>query len=187
MKKNTLEHLFENLKNEFDVEEPNAGHELRFLSKLKGEETKVVQLNPSRFHFWRPLVAVAASLIIGLGIFMMVQQKSEVNDLASVSPELSKTQEFFTTAIAKELSTLNNERSPETETIINDAMKRITLLENDYEKLKVDLTKSGDDKRVIYAMISNFQNRIDLLQNVLNQIEEVKQLKENNNESKITI
>ena len=187
MEKNNLEHLFETLKNEFDVEEPNAGHELRFLSKLKGEETKVIKLKTSRFSFWKPLTAIAAALVIGLSIFTLVQQKSEVSDLASVSPELSKTQEFFTTAIAKELSTLNSERSPETEQIINDALKRIDQLEKDYEKLKIDLTESGDDKRVIYAMISNFQNRIDLLQSVMAQIEEVKQLKQNNNETKTTI
>ncbi len=187
MKTNKLETLFENLKNEFDIEEPKMGHEDRFLSKLKGEETKLIRLKPSRFHFLKPLTTIAATLIIGLGLFMLVQHKAEASDLASVSPELSETQKFFTTAIAKELSTLNNERSPETEPIINDALKRIDQLEKEYEKLKIDLTESGDDKRVIYAMISNFQNRIDLLQNVMAQIEEVKQLKQNNNEIKTTI
>ena len=56
-----------------------------------------------------------------------------------------------------------------------------------YEKLKLDLTSSGEDKRVIYAMITNFQNRIDLLENVLEQIEEIKQLKNSNNENITTL
>ena len=85
------------------------------------------------------------------------------------------------------MATLDSERTPETESIIKDALNRIDLLEKEYATLRVDLTESGDDKRVIYAMISNFQNRIDLLQNVLKQIEEVKQLNQNNNENKITI
>jgi hypothetical protein len=110
-----------------------------------------------------------------------------VNDLASISPELSETQEFFTTTIAQELSVLNNERSPKTEAIINDALTQINILEKEYESLKVHLSESGDDKRVIYAMIANFQNRIDLLQNVLKQIEEVKQLNNENNENNATI
>ena len=61
------------------------------------------------------------------------------------------------------------------------------ILEKEYESLKIDLTNSGDDKRVIYAMISNFQTRIDLLKNVMETIENVKQLKKNNNENSITI
>jgi hypothetical protein len=100
---------------------------------------------------------------------------------------LSETQAFFTTAIIQEIATLNNERSPKTETIINDALNQVNILEKEYESLKIDLTESGDDKRVIYAMISNFQNRIDVLQNVLKQIEEVKQLNKNNNENNTTI
>ena len=87
----------------------------------------------------------------------------------------SKTQDFFTSTIALELTKLNNERSPETEALINDALKQLDILEKDYNKLKIDLTESGNDKRVIYAMITNFQNRIEILQNVMQNIEEVKQ------------
>jgi len=187
MEKDNLKSLFENLQNEFDVESPNVGHEQRFLAKLKGEDTKLVVLKNSKSSFWKPFMAIAASLILGLSIFAIVQQRPETKDLASISPELSETQDFFTSAIALELASLNSERSPETETIVADALKRIDLLEKAYEKLKIDLNESGDDKRVIYAMISNFQSRIDLLQNVLKQIEEVKKLNQNSNENKITI
>ncbi|MGM5470405.1 hypothetical protein ACS386_09010 [Flavobacteriaceae bacterium LMO-SS05] len=187
MKKNTLETLFENLKHEFDVENPNDGHELRFLSKLKGGETTIVKLNYTRSSFWKPLMAVAASVVLCVSILIVIQNQSETKDLASISPELYKTQTFFTTAITQELASLNKERSPKTEIIIHDAIIQIGLLEKDYENLKVNLTDSGDDKRVIYAMISNFQNRIDVLQNALKQIEEVKQLNTNQNENNLTI
>jgi len=187
MERDNLKSLFENLQNEFDVESPNVGHEQRFLAKLKGEDTTRVVLKNSKSSFWKPFMAIAASLVLGISIFAIVQQGPEAKDLASISPELSETQDFFTTAIALELASLNSERTPETETIVADALKRIDLLEKAYEKLKIDLNESGDDKRVIYAMISNFQSRIDLLQNVLKQIEEVKQLNQNSNENKITI
>jgi len=107
--------------------------------------------------------------------------------LASVSTEMSQTQTFFTTAISDELLKLKNARTPETETLINDAMKQMAILEKDYESLKIDLTKSGDDKRVIYAMILNFQTRIEVLKNVMETIEQVNQLKQKNHENSITI
>ena len=100
---------------------------------------------------------------------------------------MSKTQNFFTSTISEELLKLNEERSPDTEVLINDAMNQMKILEKEYESLKIDLTNSGDDKRVIYAMISNFQTRIDLLKSVMETIENVKQLKKNNNENSITI
>ena len=63
-------------------------------------------------------------------------------------------------------------------------MAQLKTLEADYEKLKTDLGKSGNDKRVIYAMINNFQTRIDILQNVLSGIEQIKELKTQNDENK---
>ncbi|MEF3079710.1 hypothetical protein [Winogradskyella poriferorum] len=107
-------------------------------------------------------------------------------DLASVSPEMSETQDFFTATINAELKKLNNERSPLTEQVITDALNRVELLEKDYQQLKTDLTESNKDQRIIYAMISNFQNRIDVLNTVLEQIEIIKELKTNSDEPKNT-
>ncbi|MGB1308359.1 MAG: hypothetical protein ACPG6B_05580, partial [Oceanihabitans sp.] len=100
-------------------------------------------------------------------------------DLASISPEMAETQNFFTTTIASELTKLEKETNPEAKILIQDAMLQIIRLEKQYTNLKEDLLESGDDKRVIYAIISNFQNRIDILQNTLKQIENIKQLKNN--------
>ncbi|WP_439151191.1 hypothetical protein [Winogradskyella sp.] len=187
MHKDTIEKLFNNLKGEFDVYDPKEGHEHRFLNKLQTNETSSdIAFLKSGFN-WRPFIAVAASIVICLTIFMTLPNTDETLDLASVSHELSETQDFFTTTIQTELKKLNNERSPLTESIINDALKQIELLENNYQQLKTDLTKSGNDQRVIYAMIANFQNRIDILNTVLEQIKDVKQLKTNNDEFKNTI
>jgi GrpB-like predicted nucleotidyltransferase (UPF0157 family) len=120
-------------------------------------------------------------------VFTLLKPSNNVKDLASVSPEMSQTETFFTSTISEALVKLNNERTSETEILINDALKQMNILEKEYESLKIDLTESGDDKRVIYAMITNFQTRIDILKNVMNTIEHVKQLKQNKNENSNTI
>lgn len=174
MKNDPINQLFENLKGEFDVEVPNLGHQERFLSKLNTKDSKVADASNISFKYWKPFLAVAATLVICFSLITLFNQQPVINDLASVSPEMSKTQDFFTSTIENELVKLNNERSPETKVLIDDALAQMKILEKDYESLKKDLTESGDDKRVIYAMISNFQNRIDVLQNVMERIEEVK-------------
>ena len=113
--------------------------------------------------------------------------KRQVYELADISPELSETQDFFVLTINEELKKLNAEKSPVTEDIVHDAMRELSILESNYQQLKKDLKTSGKDQRVIYAMISNFQMRIDILTNVLEQIENVKQLKTIPNDTEITI
>jgi hypothetical protein len=180
MEKDNIDRLFKILENEFDIDLPNAGHQNRFLQKLNKAAAISDPKTQQKASYWRPFLAIAASVLICFSIFTVLQQQeSELKDLASVSPELSRTQDFFTLAIQSELATLETERSPETEELINDALQQLNVLEADYEKLKEDLTSSGDDKRVVYAMISNFQTRIDVLNNVLKNIEDLKTFKSN--------
>jgi hypothetical protein len=40
MKKDTIDNLFEELRSDFDVENPNIGHQERFLSKLKNQNSE---------------------------------------------------------------------------------------------------------------------------------------------------
>jgi hypothetical protein len=181
-----LEKLFNDLENNFDIENPKSGHEARFLEKLNTQDNKVVKLNSKR-NFWKPFIGIAASITLLFSLFIGNSQSNEPRDLASISPEMEQTQTFFTNAIQEELSKLENETSEEAQAIITDALSRIENLESQYKKLQLDLEESGDDKRVIYAMISNFQNRIDLLQNVLQQIEDVKQLKNLTNGNSSTL
>lgn len=187
MSTDNLNKLFENLKDQFDLEEPNSDHTKRFLNKLNNNSNIVSNNKSKSRNLWKPLLAVAASLLLIVTLFITNNQQETVRDLANVSPEMAKTQSFFTSTISEELKKLEQQSNPETKIIIKDALIQIKKLEIDYENLKGDLTKSGDDNRVIYAMIKNFQNRIDILQNTLKHIESIKQLNKLSNENNTTI
>lgn len=176
MKTDPIETLFKKFDGQFDTEIPADGHAQRFFDKLQSVEIQIVDKKPKRL-FLKPFLAIAASILLCFGLFMLLQPKTNLNDLASVSPELSQTQDFFMTAITSELKKINDEKTSDNEMLISDALKQMELLEKNYENLKIDLKESGNDKRVIYAMISNFQSRIDLLENVLKTIENLKTLK----------
>ncbi|OBX21950.1 hypothetical protein LX77_00782 [Gelidibacter algens] len=176
MKTDNIDELFKNLQNDFDLETPEDGHEERFLNKLKYENISGNKKRSLSLSY-RPLLAVAAVLVLCFGLFTFLQREPEANDLASVSPQLSQTQDFFNTVITSELNKLKIKRSPENEALVADALEQMELLEKNYEQLKLDLDESGNDQRVVYAMINNFQSRIDLLEDVLKSIEDLKQLK----------
>ena len=187
MKKDYLDTIFENLKGDFDNEIPAIGHELRFKDKLNTLNRRDTSLRRGYSYVYKTFLAIAAAAVLALAIFTGTPKSTSGMDLASVSTEFSETQDFFTVAIREELKKIEEERSPLTEGIIYDGLRQLHKLEMQYDLLKLDLENSQQDKRVIYAMISNFQNRINILTNLLEQIENVKQLKAEQNETTITI
>ena len=174
--KDNLENIFKNLENQFDIEEPSIGHFNRFEAKLNKTST------PKKSFKLFSYVAVAASIVLLFGVWLGSSFSNSGMELATVSPEMEETQSYFVSIIKNELTTIENERNNDTEQLINDALLQINKLENQYNTLTLELKESSEDKRIIYAMISNFQQRIDILQNLLIQIENVKQLKTQNNE-----
>lgn len=179
MKTDELDLLFKKLEGSFDVHQTPEGHQKRFLEKLNAEK----QIVKTEWNFWKPLsIAASVAVLFTLG-FLFLKNDGRQNDLASVSPEMEQTQSFFTNAIKKELQTLKTFDNPETKAVVDDALKQIALLENEYEKLKKDLSASGNDKRVVFAMITNFQNRIDLLKQVITKMEKIETLKTTTHET----
>ena len=75
--------------------------------------------------------------------------------------------------------------SPETQPLIEDTLLQLEKLESDYVRMEQDLVAGGNSKMILSAMIQNFQTRIDLLQEVMKRIEEVKQFKNENHETNV--
>ena len=186
MSTDNLDNMFKDLQGSFDINMPSENHKNRFMAKLN-KQNQTAQVNKKHSSIWKSLIGVAASVVLIIALVIGNNQDVKALDLASVSPEMAQTQNFFDSTIAIELKKLESASNPETKMLIQDALNQMKRLENEYESLKTDLSQSGNDQRVIYAMISNFQNRIEILQNTLQQIEIVKQLKNSKNENNNTI
>ncbi len=189
MKENDIDILFKQLKGHFDTETPDAGHEKRFLNKLNATQNPTTITKGKSWHnTLKPVLAIAATIVVLLAVFIGINNnKTRVNDLNNVSPKMAQTQSFFNGAITEELKKLKLASTPETQKIVQDALEQIKILENNYQTLKIDLAESGNDNRVIHAMITNFQNRITILQSALNQIAVIKQLNTQTHDTKNTI
>ncbi|MEX1382743.1 hypothetical protein [Lutibacter sp.] len=179
--KDNLDNIFKKLEGKFDIEEPTVGHFNRFEAKLN--QTKTTN-RKNNFKFYS-FLAVAASVVLLFGIWLGSSFSNKGMELANVSTEMAETQTYFVSTIQKELSLIEDQRNSTTEQLINDALDQLKKLEQQYNLLTLELKESTEDKRIIYAMITNFQQRKDILQSVLNQIEEVKQLKTQENENYI--
>ena len=173
----SLENRFKDLEGQFDVEMPSEGHFERFEARLKGVEKK-------KLNLWKPL-AIAASLLLLISFAWPYLSADNAIDLKDVSPQMEETQSYFVSVINQELKEIGKLESTKNKKVIDDALIQIKKLENDYNKLTVQLKESNEDKRVIFAMIDNYQKRIEILKSVLNQINAIEQSKYNTHENTI--
>jgi hypothetical protein len=152
--------------NEFDFHEPHSGHMQRFEKRLQG-------IQPKKRASWR-WMSVAASIILALGFYIGYQAQPEAPSLSSVSSEMAEAEAYFVNTINVEIQELEKSRSLETEKVIEKALEKIEKLEDDYRLFIEELKKNGEQRRVIHAMIQNYQKRLEILQNTLIQIEIIK-------------
>lgn len=176
MRKDDLEQLFNRFQNDFDFEEPKAGHQDRFLEKLN-QSKGVVTLHKKKTNWWKPLsVAASVVFICVLGLKVFDGQPSIKEQVVEIAPEVSQTEFYFASLIEEQIQQLRDTRSPETAQLVDDTLLQLQKLENDYKNLEQELINGGNSKIILNAMIINFQTRIDLLKEVLTHIENIKNL-----------
>ena len=163
-----LEKTFKKLQNDFDLAEPSIGHFDRFEAKLKGKD-KGSTNNKSISWYW---LAIAASVILFVGVWFGNNNAQGNMELGELSPKMEETQNFYLATIQKEIKFIEGQKNTQNHKIIDDAFTQLTKLELDHQKLSEELKESNEDKRVIYAVIANFQMQIEVLQNLVEQLEE---------------
>jgi len=170
--KTNIEQYFEKNRGNFDLSEPDAGHFERFRSKLENKDRDSEGRSSISYY----LMAIAASVLLVFGYWLGNYNSTQGLELADVSPQMEETQNFYTSSIRKEMEQIGNKRTETNAKIIDDAFKQLEILETNYQKLTLELKESGADKRVIHAMITNFQNRLFVLQNLMDQLEELENM-----------
>lgn len=170
--KDKLDELFSRFENQWDFEELNPDHKMEFLQKLNKKEPKK--------KYWL-VTAIAASIVLMLGVSLFYKNEKP-KEFRFASKETKRTDSIFNILIDNELVKLKDKSSPENEQIINDALKQMKTFDADYQKIINELQKNGENKQIIYAMISNLQTRISFLQTVLQRIEENEKFKNHSNE-----
>jgi hypothetical protein len=169
----------------WDTEIPNTNHENRFLEKLLKQNTKIKKKKKQRFAI--PF-AIAASFILSASItaFAIYNFQSSKNKPEVVlSQNTQQTTDYFASVVQSNLKELKAKQTPENKQMVDDAFSEIEKLEKDYQKLQNELYKHGENKQLLYALVTNLQTRITFLENVIHQIELINQSKSNSYENQI--
>lgn len=163
--------------NKFDIYEPSEGHFERFKNRLESTTTELKRKRVSHTKWY----LMAASLALLVSLWYNFKPDDQGFELADVSPEMKETQSYFTYVINNEIKQIDLQQNSDNKLIIDNALSNVQRLEKEYKKLTLELKDSGFDKRIVNAMIFNFQQRIEILQDLLNQINNLKISKDETN------
>lgn len=194
--KDTWKELFEPLQGHWDTEEPLEGHLNRFearlmaAAELKKQEEEEAEEEPrvrplwSKNTGWKPLaVAASLALLIGFGIKWGSGPAPIQEQIVEFAPEVQETDFHFASLLEQQVETMQGMASEDNQELIESTLIQLNRLDADYRKLQQELVDGGNSKLLLQAMIINFQTRIDLVQQVIEQIEQYQLTKTLNDEN----
>lgn len=184
--KSNLENIISENREFFNDAEPLDGHFDRFEKKLDKEfGTK------KKFNFrivWQVAAAVAFTfLAINQAVIYFTPNESQNTNLASVSPEYGEIETYYVSAINSGLTNWNSLKkegvlSTEEKSMLNDELKEF---DTTFKSLQEELKANPDDERVINAMIEFYQSKLNVITIIIENIKEVKRIKNEKYETKI--
>jgi|SRR6056297_716059 len=179
-----LEKIVNENRSVFDSFEPDEGHFERFEQKLR-------QLHKSQnkiFTLGFMLKAAVVTLLVvlsGLWVYDKTFTTPTVKDgiaLREISPEYSEVELYYTKLVNQKYNEINDF------SFIDNKQKEMLMHElNDmdsiYENLKKDLTLNPNDDRVINAMIQHYQLKVKVMNQILGQLQQVKNIEQEKQEN----
>jgi len=174
-----IQDFFHQNKDELNIEKMNTGHSARFLEKLHATK------KPVKKTTWFYYAAAIVVLSIATS-FLFRSEETHIPIIVETTTtnfpeEVANAQFHFEGIIKNELVKIELERNQDTQEIIENAFIQLKVLETEQQNLQEQLNTSYD-KRVVKALINNFQYRIQLLESVMKQIEITKEFKTLENE-----
>lgn len=133
---------------------------------------------------WRsPLMRVAASIFIVLGMFSVVNffMNGGINSTEStlVNKELEEIDMYYSGMVSQQVqlvklnANLSQDDKDEFLSFIND-------LDKEYKELRLEMNKNLDNELVLEAIVSNYKKRIELIEKLLQRINNSKNIEDEN-------
>ncbi|OFX23792.1 MAG: hypothetical protein A2041_12515 [Bacteroidetes bacterium GWA2_31_9b] len=181
-----IDHIIQENRSVFDSQEPREGHFERFEQKLN-----MLQKRKARFTLSFILKAAAVTLLVtlsGLYVYEQIIPQKEISNgiaLHQISPEYNEVEIYYSTLVSQKYHEINSlEFSDSTQKAI--LITELNQMDSIYENLKNDLKINPTDERVINAMIQHYQLKVEVMNQILNQLHQAKtinQQKSDNYES----
>lgn len=161
----------------FDSDAPAQGHEERFLQKLQRKPAGGVNI--------RHVLQVAASVAVILAsAFVLIRQNQSGDRRAEtgITQEMKEADIYFASEVdarydrIREFSFENSEEKA----VLLDELKE---LDAHHQQLMTDLKANPDDERIINALIRHYQIKLEVMDQIIDQLNQIKSVTSENHEN----
>ena len=171
-----LRHFIIENKESFDFSEPNEGHFERFMDRINIENPKELKLPIYG------ILKIAAIFILVIGISVVLinnidksKNGAEVNRicLSDISDDYEEVENFYNSRIEQKMKILNDIApmgSDIEKDFLNEEFKEI---DKSYSELQKELSLNVQDRRIIEAMIRNYQIKTNILDKIIYQLDSI--------------
>lgn len=169
-----------NNRQEFDYAEPGNGHFERFAEKLHRTNIGKRFSIPYYLKIAVVLILVSISSILVYEYIRPVNQNTYEYTFGKISPEYREVEDFFIHTINtryEKLDNLNVGDAEQKEMI----KKELKEMDNILENLSRELKNEPNNEKLINAMIQHYQMKLEIMNSIINQLEEIKQITSKNN------
>lgn len=176
-----LDNIIQENRSEFDSFEPSDGHFERFEQKLK-------ELNKKEKTFTIGYIlkaAVVAILVILSGLWVYDNFESRTNNgiaLNEISPEYGEVEMYYTHLVNQKYSEINQCETLDS-TQKGMLMYELGEMDSIYSNLKNDLKTNPNDERVINAMIQHYQLKVEVMNQILQQLQQAQNINKQKSEN----
>lgn len=178
-----LDKIFKEQRDAFD-EEPLEGHLKRFEAKLEQYHSR----KKFSLKSW-PFLKIASVVIIvllsaNLVVYLIPHKKAKyVPQYANT--ELNETAHFYTVKINSGIAQLNQmaDQGIGSEQELTIVKKELDEMDQQFQDLQKEYSKNPDDERVVNALIGYYQTKLDIINTIKTDLENIKSFKNNNHEN----
>ncbi len=173
---NKLEKQILDSRHKFDSQEPSSGHMERFERKLRNSQSRsLFSRIPYVLKAAVILLLVALSSILVYEQARIYYQNQRVLSLQDISEEFGEAEFYYTSLINNKYQQINklNIDDPKQKKILMIELEEMDRL---FHSLQKDFQANPKDERVINAMISHYQLKLEVMSQIIKQLEEVNQV-----------
>ena len=161
----------------------SANHRNKFQDRLMQE---VHSQSKKRNYRWLQVAASVVLLVsLAVGYFNVTpeieEEPAKTISLGSLSPELKSIESYYVNSINYEISNLDV--TDNNKEILDGYLAKIGELTTEYKSLTQELNTKGVNDEIINALINNLQLRLQLLQRLKKQLNELKNLNSTQDET----
>jgi len=165
-----------------DTDRPREGHEERFMNKLESLPNQ----RPVRRIRFRHAIQVAASVAIILTSAILLVRKDKSGDKVAqreIPQAVMEADLYYTSQVDAKYSEISkfDFEDPADKAVLLDELKD---LESYHQQLMKDLQANPDDERVVSALIRHYQLKLEVMDQIIKQLNQVKNEISENNEKK---